>query len=462
MRSYRLLLAALTLTFLVACSAGATPGALEQGDSPSPTPPPALTLWPSPTPDLGAKAEDLRGVRLRVWHAFAGDTAAAFEKAIALFNTVNEWGITMYVERQPEYRALYEALQNAARDEQPNLVVALPEQILLLADEGRLVALNPYLTDRRWGLTEEAIRDIPPAFWQQDEADGQRWAIPLARSARFLFYNQTWARELGFNRPPANADEFRQQACAANATLRADADARNDGYGGWLVDTHWQTAYNWLLAFGGRVLENDAYRFDSAENRAALTFLKELYDDHCAWLPLEIQPAEAFARRLALFVNGDLREIATFETTLARANNADEWTLLPYPGPQRTAISAYGASIAALRSTPAQNLAAWLFLRWWLSPATQASWARESGFLPLRVSALASLGSYRAAHPAWESASALAVDMEITPPLASWRIARYVLEDGVTHLFRLNLPPEQIPAVLQEMQRTVQELTGGE
>ncbi len=455
----RLPRAALLLIVLAACSAGATPGVPEPSGPSTRTPPPALTLWPSPTPDLGADVEDVRGVHLRVWHAFTGKAAVAFETQIALFNTVNEWGITVYVERQPEYRALYEALRNVAREEQPNLVVALPEQIQVLADAGRLVTLNPYLADGRLGLTEETIQDIPSAFWRQDEVDGQRWAIPLARSARFLFYNQTWAHELGFNRPPVNAREFRQQACAANAALRADADVRNDGYGGWLVDTNWQTVYNWLLAFGGDALRNGEYHFDSTENRAALTFLKELYDDHCAWLSLEITPADAFARRLALFVNGDLSAIADFEATLRRANNADAWTLLPYPGPQRTAISTYGASIAALRSTPAQNLAAWLFLRWWLSPATQASWAKESGFLPLRTSVLASPGSSRAAHPAWEAACALAVDTAITPPLASWRTARYVLEDGVTHLFRLNLPPEQIPTVLQDMQRTVQELT---
>ncbi|PIZ25991.1 MAG: ABC transporter substrate-binding protein, partial [Chloroflexi bacterium CG_4_10_14_0_8_um_filter_57_5] len=45
----------------------------------------------------------------------------------------------------------------------------------------------------------------------QDPVNGQRLGAPAQRSARFLFYNQTWARELGFSAPPATADEFRQQ-----------------------------------------------------------------------------------------------------------------------------------------------------------------------------------------------------------------------------------------------------------
>jgi ABC-type glycerol-3-phosphate transport system substrate-binding protein len=446
---------------LAACGLGAGRFTPTVALSPVPEPTAAFTLVASATPDLGADVADVRGVRLHVWHAFYGDTATAFENQIALFNTVNAWGITVYAERQPDYRSLYEALQEVPGTERPDLMAMLPEQILILANQGELVALNPYVMDERWGLTEDALGDIPPAFWRQDEVNGQRWAVPLARSARFLFYNLTWARELGFDRPPADADEFRQQACAANAALRADEDVHNDGYGGWLVDTHWQTVYDWLLAFGGEIWQGD-YQVDNAANATALTFLKGLYDDHCAWLPLEVTPPEAFARRLALFVSGDLSDIAGFERVLRQANNADEWTLLPYPGPRGGAVSTYGVSLAVLKSTPARHLAAWLFLRWLLSPERQASWVSESGLLPLRVSALVGLGRYRAAHPHWEAALAFLPDMQGTPQVASWRTVRYVLADGAQHIFRLNLPPEQIPSVLQEMQTTAQEIAGKE
>ena len=59
---------------------------------------------------------------------------------------------------------------------------------------------------------------------------------PAQRSARVIFYNQTWARELGFNAPPSTADDFREQACKANASFRSNEDPKDDALGGWLVD----------------------------------------------------------------------------------------------------------------------------------------------------------------------------------------------------------------------------------
>jgi hypothetical protein len=48
------------------------------------------------------------------------------------------------------------------------------------------------------------------------------------------------------------------------------------------------------------------------------------------------------------------------------------------------------------------------------------------------------------------------------PQLASWRVIRYVLEDGAQSIFRMNVPSAEIPNVLAEMDATVEDLTGDE
>ncbi len=164
-----------------------------------------------------------------------------------------------------------------------------------------VVDLSPYLGDPAWGLGSDVIAGFPPVFWAQDSLDGKQLGIPAQRSARFLFYNQTWAHELGFDNPPATADEFRQQACAANAFFRTDLSPQNDGYGGWIVDTDWQTTYSWLLAFGGGVVDGNAYGFRTDPNLAALQFLKGLFDDHCAWLSTEPTPFDSVRRAFCTF-----------------------------------------------------------------------------------------------------------------------------------------------------------------
>ncbi len=158
---------------------------------------------------------------------------------------------------------------NTALDsgQSPDLVAALPEQTLAWDAHGAVVDLNPYLDDPQWAL--DARTDFPAIFWAQDNVNGKQLGLPAQRSARFIFYNTTWAHELGFDSPPATPQDFRQQACAANASFRKDADPKNDGYGGWIVDTAWQTTYSWILAFGGGVVDGSDYTFRSTQLTAA-------------------------------------------------------------------------------------------------------------------------------------------------------------------------------------------------
>ncbi len=448
------LLAALVLS---ACTQ-ATPSAVSTSSLPAVTLDPTAT--PTNLPTLGVDPASLRGLSLQVWHAFAGESAQVFADQVALFNAVNEWGVTIVPTGYGDYLSLFEAMQTAIEDGlMPQMVAALPEQALAWDSDSLVVDLAPYIGDPDYGLASAEIADFPEAFWAQDEA-GVRLGVPAQRSARFLFYNQTWAHELGFTVPPQTPDEFRQQACAANAAFKSDADLQNDGYGGWVVDSHWQTVYAWLLALGGSVTDGEAYTFPTDANQAALEFLKGLYDDNCAWLSSEAAPFDAFATRKALFVTGDLADVPLASLAMTSAASTDEWNLIPFPGQDGRLAVAYGPSYTVLQSSPEEQLAAWLFARWILAPETQALWVEATGLLPLRISLLDMVGPYRTANPQWEAAAGSLVLLEGVPQLASWRKARYLLEDGMNYIFQVNLPLDQIPTVLDEMQAMAEEFNG--
>jgi ABC-type glycerol-3-phosphate transport system substrate-binding protein len=123
-------------------------------------------------------------------------------------------------------------------------------------------------------------------------------------------------------------------------------------------------------------------------------------------------------------------------------------------------LVASGPSYTLLQSTPEKQLAAWLFVRWLLSAENQAKWVEATGLLPLRFSALDSLGEYRAGHPQWNNAVGYIAEALMTPQLAAWRMAQYVLADGAGFIFRTDLAVEQIPSILDEMDATVEELIG--
>ncbi len=461
MRRSLLLLLILLISALSAC--GEPPASTPLAASRTPTVVPRPSPTPSPAIHIRVDPEDLAGVSVMVWHALYGPAAELLAEQVQRFNTGNEWGISVLPVALGDYSTLYAAMQNALQSgATPDLVIALPEQALAWDAAGAVVDLQPYVHDARYGLSAADIADIPAVFWSQDETDGRRLGIPAQRSARFLFYNATWAYELGFERPPRDADEFRRQVCAANASFRADDDLLNDGFGGWVIDAHWQTTYAWLQTFGGGVLGEEAYLFQQDPNLEALQFLKGLYDQNCAWLSTEPTAYQAFARRLTLAIGGDLAEVEAVNRAMSLQNNHDTWTVLPFPGPQGSAVIAYGPSFTIIASSEREQLAAWLFARWMLLPTNQTEWVQATGLLPLRTSSLASLTAYRRENPQWSAAVDLIPQMTGVPHLASWRTVRYVLEDGTFSIFRMNVAVQDIPSVLTEMDATAEELADGD
>jgi multiple sugar transport system substrate-binding protein len=461
------LVAALVLS---ACSPGTFTPTITPDPSPAATKPGSTPIFsPSQTPTIVVDPATFRGLSLQVWNAFSGAAGTVFADQVAVFNATNQWGIMVTQTHYGDYPTLFDAVNSAlSSGGTPDLVAALPEQTLAWDVSGSVVDLTPYIGDPAWGLGSPGATDFPAVIWSQDTVGGRQLGVPAQRSAHFLFYNKTWAHELGFANAPASADEFRKQACTANASFRKDADPTNDGYGGWIVDTDWQTVYSWMLAFGGGVVDgNGSYGFQTDPNLSALKFLKGLYDDECAWLALDPDNPKVisqgpyfdqFAKRLALFVTGDLAEVTNLTEIMSQQNNKDEWTVLPFPGTTGSAIVAYGPSFSVMKSSPEKELAAWLFARWLLSPANQSKWVDATGLFPLTHSVEGSTKTSGSVSPQW---AAVVGDLSLAqgvPQLASWRKAKYLLQDGAAVIFQTNIPLNQIPNTLVEMDSMAKEL----
>jgi ABC-type glycerol-3-phosphate transport system substrate-binding protein len=425
--------------------------------------PPMNTSTPHPTPTpqdvIGVESSALAGLEIEIWHAWGSPQKELLEAQIADFNRRNLWNITVTSLPFPDWVSLYDAVNQAIEtDELPELVVALPEYTLAWDDQGLVVDLTDYTTHPKWGFTAEEIADIPEVFWSQDQVGGKRLGLPAERSTRLLFYNSRWGRELGFESSPENEIEFQAQACAANMQFRSDSTLSNDGYGGWIVDSDPQSALSWLHSFGGNAVEGNSYNFVTEDNTAAMSYLKKLFDDSCAWLYTGLDPFTPLADRTALFVSGDLSELADQEYAFDLAENNDDWEVIPFPGDEKRTILVYGPSFTVMESSPERKLAAWLFARSMLKPEIQIQWTRATGMFPLRKSSMNLLKSYAASHPQWAQAVALLDLADLHPKMASWRTVKYSLGDGLFSIFRLNIPASDIPSVLEQLQTTAEDL----
>jgi len=429
---------------------------------------PEATSTPDVASKIGVKEDALKGLQIQVWHPWFGVEANLFQSQVDDFNKTNSWGIQIQAASQLNYNEL---LQNVGTSllssNNPQLAVGLPEYALYWnSPDGSVVDLTSYVNDPRYGLSDGVVKDIPSVFWKQDEAGSERLGIPAERSARFLVYNESWARELGFHAAPVTAEEFRQQACAAHATMLKDKPKTNDAMGGWLVDTQTTTALSWMSAFGGGVSNGNGYRFLTPNNVDAFIFLKQLYNDQCAWTISDPTGTyDAFATRKALFSTASLEELTDQARAFGAANNADEWTVLTYPGFDQSGLTIYGSSYIMLRSSPEKQLAAWLFMRWMLSPENQAKWVEALGLFPLRASSLDMLKDYGNSHPQWKTAVGLLPNAQTQPQAASWHKVQIMLSDGFAYMFRTgldNLPAfasNQPAAVLSQMDTLTRELT---
>jgi ABC-type glycerol-3-phosphate transport system substrate-binding protein len=411
---------------------------------------------------LNVKEEALRGTVVNAWHPWFGAEASLFESQVAEFNQKNEWGIVVSAEGKGNFNELYEQTDNALNgSEHPDLVIGLPEYAIDWRE--KVLDLNPYLQDPVYGMSALEMSDFPTVIWSQDEVDETRLGMPAQRSARFILYNQTWARELGFDSPPETSADFEKQSCAANAALAKDADPDNDALGGWLIDTDAMTPLSWMIAFDGGVQEENGYRFLAPGNIDAFKFLKLMQQNGCAWVASPgLSASERFAKRQALFATASLEEFVDQTRAFGAEGSKDEWIVLPFPGKDKTAFNVYGSSFIEFQSDDVTQLATWLFMRWMLSAENQSRWVQSTGLFPLRSSTMDLLGDYSASHPQWAQAVDQLPNGEMTPKLASWRLVKTMLSDGFRDMFDTIRHPDltegQVPLILKEMENTANEL----
>jgi multiple sugar transport system substrate-binding protein len=431
---------------------------------------PTAIPTPEPLPTLGIDPQELQGVTVAFWHPWTGAEGDAIRASVQAFNESNEYGIQVEEVYQGNFNSLYARVEEAIPlGDTPDLVVGYLDQIL--SWDGSWIDLEPYVNDRDWGLTPEEQADFYQVFWVQDLVEGKRIGVPAQRSATLLYYNLSWARELGYDSPPQTPEQLKEQACAAVQANLADEDVENDGTGGWIVNTTPHSLLSWLYAFGSQVSLPDGggYRFDSPQSAEALAFLKDLFDSGCAWKTRQSDAGEGlaegefveaeFAARQALLITGSLGDLSHQTAALEAAGNEDDWTVIAFPSPEdQPAIVVYGPSFAVFRSSPAEQLAAWLLARWLVSPEEQAHFVAAGGTYPTRQPAVQELRDYAENQPQWAAALDLIPLARPEPRYESWSVVRWVIGDVGTQVFRSYFTADRIPATLELMEETAAEL----
>ena len=236
---------------LVACQAQPTPAPSQPTATIATTPRSIATdtaiplVTHTPTSSIPAKAVDLRGLTLNVWHPLGGEQAKALKTIAQDFNQNNIWGIRVELNALYSLAAMEEQLISWQKDGKLPQVALAPPEVIADWQGGMAVIADaaPYIQDAEWGLAAKERADIPATYWPSGR---ERSSVPILRNAALLFYNQSWAQELGYKEPPNSPEAFRAQACAASRASLNDNRFDNDGQGGWFLERDSLTLLSWL------------------------------------------------------------------------------------------------------------------------------------------------------------------------------------------------------------------------
>ncbi|MEM7535313.1 MAG: ABC transporter substrate-binding protein [Chloroflexota bacterium] len=382
----------------------------------------------------GYESVDPTGATVSFWYQHSRDREESLQEIIADFNETNEYGITVVGEYQGGYGDIFnKMLSVAGTEEVPNLVVAYQNQAANYQLAEALIDMRPLVASEAWGLSEDEISDFFPGFYNADifpSFDGARLGFPPNRSMEIMYYNADWLAELGYDGPPTTPEEFAEIACAATSTPFSGAvgEAPSVGY---QLSTDASRFASWTFAFGGDVFdyENGVYSYDDAAAVEAMSFLQGLFAEGCAAEVAERYGDQTdFGNGSLMFTVGSTSGLPFYRSAVGEGAGF-EWSVAPLPRlTEDPVMNIYGASVSIGQSTPEQELATWLFVKYYTSPEVQAKWATASNYFPVRQSVAEGMADYFAENAAYQTAFELLQYGQPEPPVPGYDFVRDIAE----------------------------------
>ncbi|MDQ7037162.1 MAG: extracellular solute-binding protein [Anaerolineae bacterium] len=334
---------------------------------------------------------DPTGAVITYWHEWDGEQQVGIDAVIDAFEASNEWGITVEQVQLGSSRVIRENMSTGiVSGELPNLTgAAFVQSAQNWYLDGVIVPLDVYYDHPEYGFSEEELAQLNQDLLDINRPaiapyDGQLLTWPVGMSANVLTVNLEMLAELGFDGPPTDLETFREIACAANElTSFDDGDVQ-----GFPVRTSAFDMWSFMVAQGGVVFDTEANRYNITDDAsiATLQFFQDLFNDGCAYLPdgpfvntadfaFGLNPMAVGSSVGVPFIQGDIND---------SGSGIENWvnTTVPWSEGNRT-IQPSLRGVAIIDSTPEENLATWLFLKFWATDMdAQVAWTEGAQYQP--------------------------------------------------------------------------------
>jgi sn-glycerol 3-phosphate transport system substrate-binding protein len=267
----------------------------------------------------------------------------------------------------------------------PVTSVLLSTDMFTLIDEDAIVPIDNFVKtpeDKAW------LGSFYKAFMMNSQTGGKTWGVPFQRSTVVMFYNKDLFKEAGLdpNKPPQTWADLKT---AATKLTKKDASGKvtqwgvqipSSGFPYWLFQT--------LTTTNDAVLANDAgtqVKFDDPKVIEALQYWVDLGKAGIhppGVVEWGTTPKDFFEKKVAMMYT------TTGNLTNVKANAKFDFGVAMIPGNKRKGSPTGGGNFYIFKkSSPAQQEAAFKFIKWITQPERAAEWSMDTGYVAVSEAA---------------------------------------------------------------------------
>lgn len=333
-----------------------------------------------------ADASEVDKTTISFWHSMGGVNGQAIDTLVQKFNDENEYGITVEAEYQGSYDDALNKLKSAQIGNMgADLVQVYEIGTRFMIESGWIVPMQSMVNEDEYDTS--VLESNLAAYYTIND---MLYSMPFNSSTPLMYYNKDMFDAAGITEIPDSLESIAQ---IGDKLLDSGAqEVMSLGIYGWFFEQFiGKQGLEYANNGNGRTEAATAVAFD--ENGAAANILNEwknLYD--LGYAPNVGKGGDA---GLADFSAGKsaitLGSTASLKQILQDVDGKFEVGTAYFPKVKSTdegGVSIGGASLWALDNNDPKKLrATWEFVKFLISPESQAFWNAETGYFPVNVDA---------------------------------------------------------------------------
>ena len=312
-------------------------------------------------------------VEITFWHAMNGDLEKSLQSLSDEFTKQNP-NIKVTLQNQSSYQDLQQKITAtvASPKDLPTITQAYPDWMFNPIKENLVTDLTPYIENET--LKFDNYEDILPSFREAAKIDGKIYGMPFNKSTEVLWYNKTLFNELNLQVPTTY-----EELVNVSKTIKEKKGIVGAGFDAL------NTYYTTFVKAEGESFDSKFDVTSDASVKAVNYYLDGVKEGYFRIAGTDKYLSGPFANEtIGMYVGSNAGE------NFIKQGVGDKFEIGVAPYPTSTALQQGTDLYVFSNGTPEQKTAAYEFLKFLTTKENQIKWAEETGYIPVRKSAIES------------------------------------------------------------------------